>query len=113
MITIILMKSGDIQTTSIMIGVLMLLCIADDLVHLYKDLPTVKVMWDALQKKYEVLTETRLCALELKVSKLKCANNKGMEKHLLTLSACFANLKNSGQPYSDERKMMTLLNLLP
>src|SRR4051812_35714873 len=36
-----------------------------------------------------------------------------MEKHLLTLSACFANLKKAGQPYSDERKRPTLLNSLP
>src|SRR4051812_47570790 len=70
---------------------LMLSCMADDLVHLYEDLPTVKAMWDALQKHYGILSETGLHAIELKVSKLKCANNKGMEKHLLTLSTCFAN----------------------
>ena len=92
---------------------LMLSCMDDDLVHLYEDLPTAKAMWDALQKKYGILSETRLRALELKVSKLKCANNKGMEKHLLTLSACFANLKKAGHPYSDERKRLTLLNSLP
>src|SRR5438270_549399 len=92
---------------------LMLSCMADDLVHLYEDLPTAKAMWDALQKKYGILSETRLRALELKVSKLKCANNKGMEKHLLTLSACFANLKKAGHPYSNERKRLTLLNSLP
>ena len=33
---------------------LMLSCMADDLVHLYEDLPTAKAMWDALQKKYGV-----------------------------------------------------------
>src|SRR3954462_14279162 len=92
---------------------LMLSCMADDLVHLYEDLPTVKTMWDALLKKYGVLSETRLHALELKVSKLKCASNKGMEKHLLTLSTFFANLKKPGQPYSDEWKKLTLLNSLP
>src|SRR5438270_2900124 len=64
------------------------------------------------KKKYGILFETRLRALELKVSKLKCANNKGLEKHLLTLSACFANLKKAGHPYSDERKRLTLLNSL-
>src|SRR5436189_5910532 len=36
-----------------------------------------------------------------------------MEKHLLTLSACSANMKKAGQPYSDERKRITLLNSLP
>src|SRR5438270_6261374 len=36
-----------------------------------------------------------------------------MEKHLLTLSACFSNLKKAGHPYSDERKRLTLLNSLP
>src|SRR3954468_12542359 len=91
----------------------MLSCMADDLVHLYEDLPTAKAMLDALQMKYGILSETRLRALELKVSKLKCANNKGMEKHLLTLSAYFANLKKAGQPYFDDRKRLTLLNSLP
>src|SRR5436190_4499434 len=91
----------------------MLSCMADDLVHLYEDLPTANAMWDALQKKYRILSETRLRALELKVSKLKCANNKGMEKHLLTLSAGFANLKKAGQPYSNERKRLILFNSLP
>src|SRR5436189_2272858 len=33
--------------------------------------------------------------------------------HLLTLSACIANLKKAGHPYSDERKRLTLLNSLP
>ena len=47
------------------------------------------------------------------MTKLKCTSNKGMEKHLLTLSACFANMKKAGQPYSDERKRFTLLNSLP
>ena len=70
-------------------------CMADDLVHLYEDLRTTKAMWDALQKKYGVLSETRLRALELKVSKLKCANNMRVKKHLLTLSICFVNLKKS------------------
>ena len=83
-----------------------------DLIHLHEDLPSAKAMWDALQKKYGILSETRLRALELKASKLKCANNKGMEKHLLTLSACFANLKKAGQPYSYEQKRLTLLNSL-
>src|SRR3954467_9896988 len=91
----------------------MLSCMADDLVHLYEDVPTAKALWDALQKKYEVLSETRLRALELKVSKLKYANNKGIVKHLLTLSTCFTNLQKAGQPYSDERKMPTLLSSLP
>src|SRR5436190_18063614 len=36
-----------------------------------------------------------------------------MKKHLLTLSACFANLKKAGHPYSNERKRPTLLNSLP
>src|SRR3954465_6023567 len=36
-----------------------------------------------------------------------------MEKHFLTLSACFANMKKAGQPYSDEQKRITLLNSLP
>src|SRR4051812_9057466 len=30
---------------------LVLSCMADDLVHLYEDLPTAKAMWNALQKK--------------------------------------------------------------
>ena len=58
---------------------LMLSSMDDDFVHLYEDLPTVKAMWDALQKKYGILSETRLLALELKVSKLKCTDNKGMD----------------------------------
>src|SRR2546430_16895073 len=36
-----------------------------------------------------------------------------MEKPLLTLSACFANMEKAGQPYFDERKRITLLNSLP
>src|SRR4051812_27690612 len=68
---------------------LMICCMADDLVHLYEDLPSAKTMWDALSKKYGILSEMKLRALELKLSKLKCVNNKGMEKHILTLSACF------------------------
>src|SRR3954464_8844750 len=92
---------------------LMLSCMVDDLVHLYEDLPTAKAMWDALSRKYGILSETKLRALELKLSKLKCTSNKGMEKHLLTLSACFANMKKAGQPYSDEWKRITLLNSLP
>src|SRR3954465_13830504 len=67
-------------------------------------------MWDALSKKYGILFEMKLRALELKLIKLKCTSNKGMEKHLLALSACFANMKKAGQPYSDERKRITLLN---
>src|SRR3954463_6695275 len=47
---------------------LMLSCMADDLVHLYDDLPTAKSMWDALQKKYGILSETRLRTLEVRVS---------------------------------------------
>src|SRR5438270_11070323 len=39
---------------------LMLSCMADDLVHLYEDLPSAKAMWDALSKKYEILSETKL-----------------------------------------------------
>ena len=81
---------------------LMLSCMADDLVHLYEDLPSAKAMWDALSRKYGILSETKLRALELKLTKLKGTSNKGMEKHLLTLSACFANMKKAGQPYSDE-----------
>src|SRR5436189_5287065 len=92
---------------------LMLSCMADDLVHLYEDLPSAKAMWDALSRKYGILFETKLRALELKLTKLKCTSNKGMEKHLLALSACFANMKKAGQPYSDERKRLTLLNSLP
>src|SRR3954469_15283956 len=92
---------------------LMLPCMGDDLVHLYEDLPSAKAMWDALSRKYGILSETKLRALELKLTKLKCTSNKGMEKHLLTLSACFANMKKAGQPYSDERKRITLLNSLP
>ena len=75
---------------------LMLSCMADDLVHLYEDLPSAKAMWDALSRKYGILSETKLRALELKLTKLKCTSNKGMEKHLLTLSACFANMKKAG-----------------
>src|SRR5436189_3550247 len=63
--------------------------------------------------KYRIFSEMKLRALELKLTKLKCTSNKGMEKHLLTLSACFANMKKAGQPYSDERKRFTLLNSLP
>src|SRR4051812_14444940 len=92
---------------------LMLSCMADDLVHLYEDLPSAKAMWEALSQKYGILSETKLRALELKLTKLKCTSNKGMEKHLLALSACFANMKKAGQPYSDERKWLTLLNSLP
>src|SRR5436853_1610160 len=91
---------------------LILSCMADDLVHLYEDLPSAKAMWDALQKKYGVLSETKIRALELKLQKLKCTSNKGMERHLLTLSACFANMKKAKQPYCDERKRITLLNSL-
>src|SRR4051812_33397709 len=91
----------------------MLSCTNDNFVHLYEDLSTAKAMWDALQKKYGILSETRLCALELKVSKLKCTNHKGIEKHLLTLSAFFANLNKAGHPYSDEQKRLTLLGSLP
>src|SRR5438045_9572806 len=89
---------------------LMLSCMADDLVHLYEDLPSAKAMWDALSKKYKILSETKLRALELRLTKLKCTSNKGMEKHLLTLSACFANMKTAGKPYCDEMKMIHLLN---
>src|SRR3954466_10507821 len=92
---------------------LMLSCMADDLVHLYEDLPSAKAMWEALSQKYGILSETKLRALELKLTKLKCTSNKGMEKHLLALIACFANMKKAGQPYSDERKRITLLNSLP
>src|SRR5256886_9629741 len=92
---------------------LMLSCMADDLVHLYEDLPFAKAMWDALSMKYGILSETKLRALEQKLTKLKCTSNKGMEKHLLTLSAHFSNMKKAGQPYSDERKRITLLNSLP
>src|SRR3954471_2534446 len=91
----------------------MLSCMADDLVHLYEDLPSTKAMWDALSKKYGILFETKLRALELKLTKLKCTSNKGMEKHLLTLSACFSNLKKAGHPCFDERKRIILLNSLP
>src|SRR4051812_26963560 len=54
---------------------LMLSCMTDVIVHLYEDRPTAKAMWGALQKKYGILSEIRLRALDLKVSKLKCANN--------------------------------------
>src|SRR5438270_10538385 len=90
----------------------MLSCMADDLVHLYEDLPSAKAMWEALSRKYGILCERKLRALELKLTNLKCTSNKGMEKHLLALSACFANMKKAGQPYSDERKRITLLNSL-
>src|SRR3954471_9745947 len=70
-------------------------------------------MWDALQAKYGILSETRVRVLELKVCKLKCLNNKGMDKHLLTLSSIFSTLQKAKQPYSDERKRLTLLNSLP
>src|SRR5437588_12458317 len=83
------------------------------LIHMNDDLPPAKSMWYALSRKYGILFETKLRALELKLSKLKCANNKGMEKHLLTLSACFANMKKAGQHNSDEMKRITLLNSLP
>src|SRR4051812_29021256 len=81
---------------------LMMSCMVNDLVHLYEDLPSAKAMWDALSKKYGILSETKLRALELKLTKLNCTSNKRMEKHLLTLNACFANMKKAGQPYSDE-----------
>src|SRR3954471_16739352 len=110
MIAMILTKSGDIQRTSRKIGVHGILC--------YHAWPTILFTYMRTfllrrpcgmpcKKKYEILSETRLCALELKVNKLKCANNKGMEKHLLTLSAYFANLKKAGQPYSHGRKRLT------
>lgn len=44
---------------------------------------TAMAIWDAMQKKYRILSETRLYALELKLSKLKCSNKKGIEKYLL------------------------------
>src|SRR5437588_11625560 len=83
------------------------------LIHMNDDLPPAKSMWYALSRKYGILFETKLRALELKLTKLKCTSNKGMEKHLLTLSACFANMKKAGQAYSDERKRITVLNSLP
>src|SRR5436190_19269317 len=88
---------------------LMLSCMADDLVHLYEDFSSAKAMWDALSRKYKILSETKLRALELKLTKLKCTSNKAMEKHLLTLSACFANIKKVGQSYSDEGKGLLYL----
>src|SRR3954470_9289783 len=92
---------------------LMLSCMADDLVHLYEDLPSAKAMWDALSKKYGILSETKLHALELKLSKLKCTSNKGMEKHLLTMSAYFANMKKAEHPIPmKERGLLCLTHYL-
>lgn len=88
----------------------MLLCMADDLVHLFKDNESAKTMWDALRKRYAIMSRTKLRALALKVGKLKCTKNKRMKKHLLTLSSTFTNLLKTGHPYSDERKSLTLLN---
>lgn len=90
----------------------MLSCMAEDIVHLFKDIKSVKGIWDALQWIYEIMSTRRLNALELKVKKLKCVNNKGMEKHLLTFSPMITNLKKAGHHYSDEQKWFTLLNLL-
>src|SRR4051812_39754018 len=91
----------------------MLSCMDDDPVHLYENLPTVKAMWNALQKKFGVVSETRLLALELKLSNLKCSCNKGMESKLLNLSASFTNLQKDSHRFSDEWKRMTFLNSLP
>lgn len=63
-----------------------------DLVYLIKSFLLKKAMLNTLQKKYGVLFDTRLRALEINVGKFKCANNKGLEKHLLTLNAHFTNL---------------------
>lgn len=55
---------------------------ADDMVHHYEELPSVRAMRNASQKKYGVLSQTRHRALEIKVGKPKCANNKGIDKYL-------------------------------
>ena len=92
---------------------LILSCMGDDLVHLYEQIKSAKAIWDALQEKYGILSETRLRALGLKVYKLKYPNNKGMDKHLLILSLIFSTLQKAKQLYSDECKSLTLLNSLP
>ena len=92
---------------------LMFSFMSDDLVHLFEGLKTAKAVWDAIESKYGILSPTRIRTLELRLAKLKCANNKSMDKHLLTLNSIFSTLHKAKQPYSDERKRLTLLNSLP
>lgn len=67
----------------------MLSCLADDLVHLYKDLLTAKAMWDDLQKKVWDLVRNKAPCFRAQGEQTECTNNKGIEKHRLNLSACF------------------------
>lgn len=81
---------------------------ADDIIHLFKDIEYAKViLWDTLQQWYEIFSPTRLRVLQLGMGKLKCLSTKDIDKHLLAISALFANLHNAQHLNPDEQKRLT------
>lgn len=45
---------------------LMLSCMIDDLVHLFEVIESAQAMWEALKKRYGIMSPTRLHTVELK-----------------------------------------------
>lgn len=81
---------------------LIMSCISEEIVHKFEDMKSAKSTWDALEKKYGIMSPARLCAISIKLGNTKCHSTKGIEKQLLMLCGHFASLENAEHGYFDK-----------
>lgn len=74
--------------------------IANDIVHEFEEFESIKTMWKSFQERYRGHV-------------VDMSRTKGIAKQEHMLNSLFVNLEAAGYPYIDEKKCLTMVNLLP